>query len=282
MEEGRATEREGRAREGGEAGWSGGRARAVRGSLSAEFRLLVGPSRRVARGLQVGGQLALERLQRRILDALTQHIRRREPPPHLLPKLRRGGDAISTRRGDRPHAHERREPGAREQRAAADAPRIRLHLGGRAVRELLQQLLIRLGLVEGARPVPGAKAHRKGAARGEPGNGGQDGRRLRRRGAPSPRYPLLFVAHELSLRAECENRPPHRRIAPKSESNWQPLAPRRRERRHIEASVQLAIGGARSGAPLHYHKAALNTLVYGRRAWKQEPWVAGVSLKGRQ
>jgi len=37
-----------------------------------------------------------------------------------------------------------------------------------------------------------------------------------------------------------------------------------------EASVQLAIGGARSGAPLHYHKAALNTLVYGRKAW----WLA--------
>ena len=37
-----------------------------------------------------------------------------------------------------------------------------------------------------------------------------------------------------------------------------------------EASVQLAIGGARSGAPLHYHKAALNTLVYGRKQW----WLA--------
>lgn len=37
-----------------------------------------------------------------------------------------------------------------------------------------------------------------------------------------------------------------------------------------ERSVQLAVGGAGSGAPAHYHKAAANTLVYGRKKW----WLA--------
>ena len=32
-------------------------------------------------------------------------------------------------------------------------------------------------------------------------------------------------------------------------------------------SVQLAVGDAGSGAPAHYHKAAVNTLVYGRKRW---------------
>ena len=35
-------------------------------------------------------------------------------------------------------------------------------------------------------------------------------------------------------------------------------------------SVQFAVGGAGSGAPMHYHKAAVNTLVYGKKRW----WLA--------
>lgn len=34
-----------------------------------------------------------------------------------------------------------------------------------------------------------------------------------------------------------------------------------------ERQVQLAIGGKRTGAPPHYHKAAVNTLFYGRKKW---------------
>lgn len=32
-------------------------------------------------------------------------------------------------------------------------------------------------------------------------------------------------------------------------------------------SVQLAIGGAGTGAPAHYHKAAVNSLIYGQKRW---------------
>lgn len=35
--------------------------------------------------------------------------------------------------------------------------------------------------------------------------------------------------------------------------------------------MQVAVGGAGSGAPLHYHKAAVNTLVYGRKRWWLSP-----------
>jgi hypothetical protein len=36
-------------------------------------------------------------------------------------------------------------------------------------------------------------------------------------------------------------------------------------------SVQFTLGGAGSGAPPHYHKAAVNTLVYGRKRWWLSP-----------
>lgn len=38
-----------------------------------------------------------------------------------------------------------------------------------------------------------------------------------------------------------------------------------------ERQVQLAIGPEGSGAPLHYHKAAVNTLFYGRKKWFLTP-----------
>ena len=36
-------------------------------------------------------------------------------------------------------------------------------------------------------------------------------------------------------------------------------------------TVQLAVGGKGSGAQFHYHKAAVNTLVYGRKRWWISP-----------
>ena len=36
-------------------------------------------------------------------------------------------------------------------------------------------------------------------------------------------------------------------------------------------SVQFAVGPSGSGAPVHYHKAAINTLVYGRKQWWISP-----------
>jgi len=67
--------------------------------------------------------------------------------------------------------------------------------------------------------------------------------------------------------------PMHGALKARLEAHSPPVLTESLERRHLyyRASTQFSLGPPGSGSPLHYHMAAVNTLVFGRKRWTLLP-----------